>query len=296
MDHGLLDAFVALAEERHYRRAADRVFVTQPALSRRIQRLEAEVGTALVERGRGGVSLTAAGAVFLDGARRVLDEAQRAALAARRAARGETGRLVVGFVDPAMYGVLPDVLRAYQVERPDVDLVLREVPSHLQAEALRQGAIDVAFSGIRPDGMRSETVASDAVVLAVAADHRLASATAVPLGELAGEPFVFPSRSAEPGVFDRLLGLCERAGFAPRIAHQAERMSSILGLVAGGLGVAFAPESVSRGLGSREVSFVPLADPVSAVALRLVWNPDRVAPPLGRFIEIALEATASGPG
>ena len=294
MDDRLLEAFVALAEERHFRKAAERLFVTQPALSRRIQRLETEVGVRLVERGPGGVSLTAAGEAFLTGVRQILVQVEQARRSAHRAARGETGQLTLGFVDPAMYSALPPILRAYRAQRPDVELILRETPSHRQADALLRGTLDVAFSGIQPDGMRSETVANDAIVLALPARHALAGASALPLRAVADDPFVFPSRVHEPGLFDRLVGLCRAAGFSPQIVQQAERLSSILGLVAGGLGVAFVPQSVQRGSGFRDLAFARIEDATPPVTLRMIWRADRASPTLQQFTALALEVSRAG--
>ncbi|NBC01885.1 MAG: LysR family transcriptional regulator [Bacteroidetes bacterium] len=286
MEFRHLRAFLTVAETLNFRQAAEHVHVTQSALSRQIQQLEETLGVRLFDRSRRAVKLTAAGRAFVPEARQTLEHAEQAQRTARRAARGEVGRLVVGFVGPAIYGVLPRILRAFRATAPDVDLVLREMRTDAQRTALQDGTLDVAFAGRGPDGaaIRSEPVDREAVMIALPAEHRLAEAEAIDLIDLAEDPFIIFERAFEPELFDALIGLCQRAGFSPKIGQQANRIFVILGLVSAGLGVAFAPGSVRRGLSTEEVVFVPLRDATPTPTLSMVWRADNESPALTAFL------------
>lgn len=295
MEFRHLRAFLAVVETLNFRQAAEHVHVTQSALSRQIQRLEDTLGVTLFDRSRRAVALTEAGRAFLPEARQTLAHAKQAQRTARRAARGEVGRLVVGFVGPAIYGVLPRILRAFRAAAPEVELVLREMQTDAQRAALRDGTLDVGFAGIGPNGevITSEPVDRETVMIALPAEHRLAGAEAVDLAALADDPFIIFERAFEPALFDTLIGLCRRAGFSPQIAQQANRIFVILGLVSAGLGVAFAPGSVRRGLSTEEVVFVPLRDAAPKPALFVAWRADNDSPVLAAFLEKGRKAVQS---
>ncbi|NBC15790.1 MAG: LysR family transcriptional regulator [Bacteroidetes bacterium] len=296
MEFRHLRSFLAVAETLNFRQAAEHVHVTQSALSRQIQRLEDTLGVTLFDRSHRAVALTAAGRAFVPEARQTLARAEQAQRTVRRAARGEVGRLVVGFVGPAIYGVLPGILRAFRAAAPDVELVLREMRTDAQRAALRDGTLDVAFAGLGPDGaaIRSEPVDREAVMIALPAEHRLAGAEAVDLVDLAEDPFIIFERPFEPELFDALIGLCQRAGFSPQIAQQANRIFVILGLVSAGLGVAFAPGSVRRGLSTQEVVFAPLRDATPTPALCMAWRADNDSPVLAAFLGAARSTVRAG--
>ena len=296
MEFRHLRAFLAVAETLNFRQAAEHVHVTQSALSRQIQRLEEGLGVTLFDRSRRAVALTAAGRAFVPEAQHTLSRARQAQRTARRAARGEVGRLVVGFVGPAIYGVLPRILRAFRAAAPDVELVLREMQTDDQRAALQDGTIDVGFAALGPDGavIRSEPVGRETVMIALPAEHHLAEAEAVDLAALAEDPFIIFERAFEPALFDALIGLCQRAGFSPQIAQQANRIFVILGLVSAGLGVAFAPGSVRRGLSTEEVVFRPLRDATPTPALCAAWRADNDSPVLAAFLDAARSTVQAG--
>src|SRR5215207_3521737 len=187
--------FVAVAEELHFGRAAERLRIAQPPLSRQIRDLEREIGSALFERGSRGVELTPAGLAFLPEARLTLAQAERAQRTAQRAARGETGRLRVGFVEAATFsGILPDVLGFFRMHLPDIGLSLFEMDSLQQAEAFRDGRIDLGILHSPPADadrwLRAESVYSDPLVAALPHTHRLAGRARLALADLAGDSFV----------------------------------------------------------------------------------------------------------
>src|SRR3954471_20944169 len=184
--------FVAVAEELHFRRAAERLHVSQPPLSQQIRALERELGVTLFERNRRRVELTTAGEALLGEARGILAAVEHAVDLTQRVARGEAGALAIGFVGSAMYGRLPDVLREFHAARPAVQLRLRELPTGAALDALAEGRIDVGV--VRPAqveaGIAIDIVRREAVVVALPADHELAARRRLTLRELWGETFV----------------------------------------------------------------------------------------------------------
>ena len=285
MDTQHILSFVAAAEEKNFSRAAERVSLTQPTLSRHIQRLEEELGVELFDRSGHAVELTGPGAAFLQEARRTLDQVEIARREAQRAAEGEVGRLVIGFTGYAMYGALPRFLRRFRERHPRVALTLREMRTHEQPDALRRRTISVGFTGACPEDFASEVVAREEMLLAFPARHPLAGTSEVALADLAEESFVMVARPSEPELFDGLIDLCRQAGFGPRIAQRASRMGVALGMVGAGLGAAFVPASMRNRPGTQDVRFVPLAGPAPHLLLRMVWSEDDPDPVLRHFVE-----------
>ncbi|MEW6645511.1 MAG: LysR family transcriptional regulator [Pseudomonadota bacterium] len=257
----LLRQFVAVAEELHFHRAAQRLNMAQPPLSQAIRRLEDELRVPLFTRSRRAVTLTPAGVAFLETARRTLAQLTEGADHARRVAAGVAGRLAITFLESAAYDLLPGVLRAFRARYPDVELTLQEATSAEQVEALRDGAADVGlmrWPGVPTPGLAFERLAQEPIVVALPDDHPLARLRAVPLARLAGDSFIASPRDKGAGFYDQIIGLCRLAGFSPRIVQEARQMPTIAGLVAGGLGVALVPGALMRGRRDG-VTFRPLA-------------------------------------
>jgi DNA-binding transcriptional LysR family regulator len=266
--------FVAVAEELHFGKAAERVGIAQPPLSNQIKALEREVGAELLARTKRSVALTAAGTAFLAEARRALAHAAQAARVAQRAARGEIGRLAVGFVDSAVYGVFPRVLRHMRAKYPELNLVLLDMNSDEQLQALRANQLDVGL--IRPPcantaGLRLETIATEPLMVALPQDHRLAKQGQVALGELANEPFIFVPRRFGSGYYDHLMAVCARGGFSPHVVQEAKAAQTMVSLVAGGLGVTLVPTSLIN-LQRRGVAYRPLEPPAPTTDLAVIWR------------------------
>ncbi len=240
--------FVAVAEELHFTRAAKRLGMAQPPLSQQIRGLERELGVELFRRTKRHVELTEAGRAFLDGARRTLREAERAEADAARAARGEVGHLAIGFVGTAAVDVLPRVIRGYRHRFPDVRLSLHQHTTAEQVDLLRAGTIQVGFVRlpVHDASLVLDTVAREAVLAVVPEDHPLAGRGEIELGELAGDRFILFPRPLGPGSHDRIMRMCNAAGFEPRIDQEAVEMHTIAGLVAAGLGVSLVPESTRK--------------------------------------------------
>jgi len=280
--------FVAVAEELHFGRAATRLHLAQPPLSRQIRALEDEVGVALLARTNRRVALTEAGRVFLEGARRTLAQADAAVGDARRAARGEIGRLALGFVGTATYDVLPRLLRAFRVASPDVVLELRSLTTGEQVAAFRERRLDIGL--LRPP-VDDPTLALRTIVreplLAVLPDtHPLAGYARVPLGALADEPFILYRRASGPATHDRIVGACLRAGFSPAIVQETDEMQTMAGLVAGGLGVALmiAPVGAPHSAG---VVYRPLEGAAPTWEMALAWRRDNETAVVRAFLAVS---------
>ena len=284
----LVRSFIAIADEGHFARAAEQLNITQPALSRQMQQLEREIGTALFTRVGRAARLTIAGRIFLDHARRLLAAAEGAAVAARRAGEGVVGHLVVGFVSPATYTVLPAAFRAFRERAPDVALELRQLSSGAQAEALRNREIDVGLLHPPVEGaplLGLRVVVDQPFVAALPARHPLAGEPSIWPGALADEPFVIFPRRTGPGLYDTILGLCQRAGFSPRVVQEAEQMQTIVSLVAAEIGVALVPASIARSLRDG-VAYLELEATDARATLAACWRLDTENPAVAAFLDL----------
>jgi len=266
--------FVAVAERLHFGRAAESLHISQPPLSRAIRALEQRLGVALFARSRRRVELTVEGARFLEEARRVTAQLERAVLELRGIASGEQGRLRIGFVSLADYGVLPGLLKGFKAVRPGVTLALREMLSPEQAAALGAGELDFGLLLPPVDGaadLEHLVVQRERFVAALPSRHRLARGVGrLAVGELADEPFVMVPREIAPGLYDIVRGLATRAGIPLNVAQEAIQMQTVVSLVSSGLGVAIVPASVSN-LGRRGVAYRELADRHPRLDLWLAW-------------------------
>ena len=267
--------FIAVAEELHFRRAAERLHISQPPLSQQIRALEDELGFELLTRSRRRVQLTPAGEAFLRDARVVLGELEGAVATARRIDAGQTGRLRVGFVGSALLSIVPGTVERFRASRPGVAIELRERSTVDQLRAVSAGVIDVGL--VRPpiddDGdLRAQTVLRERTVAALPAGHALARLARVPLGRLAAEPLVLFPRDQAPGFHDLLIAALGSTGAAPRVVQYAPEMLTIIGLVAAGTGVSLVPASVSRlaldGVTYRPVSGAPRSELVAITRAR----------------------------
>jgi DNA-binding transcriptional LysR family regulator len=288
--------FVVVAEELHFRRAAERLHMSQPPLSQQIRRLEEEVGATLLLRNQRRVELTAAGAAFLERAREILVAVEDAARQARRVQRGEVGRLAVGFVGSAMYSFVPELLRAFRDQSPDIALRLLELGTTEQLRQLEDGRLDAGFlraPRARP-GVTIETVLEEPVVVALPDVHPLAGRPLLRLGDLEGEPLVLLTPARSPGLRDALAGAIERLGGEERIVQEVAEIQTVVGLVAAGVGISLVPESV-RALVRHGVTYRPLAGDAPAVRLAMAWRTSDDSPVLAAFLEKA-RATAPAEG
>lgn len=257
--------FIAVAEERNFGRAARKLRIAQPPLSRQIQAFERELGFALFDRSRRQVELTTGGQALLSHARRVLEILDLAVRDARRASNGEIGRIAIGYPSSLAYSGLTELMRAFHDRYPSVAVTLRELPPQPQLDALRDGTLDVGFVRAIEDDPRivCEQVRREPLVVALPSNHPLATRERLALSTLAREPFIAFPRARGPGFFDQIMRLCHDAGFTPRIVQEAPQLD-IVSLVAAGFGVAIVPASVREvrreGLVFRSIVGKPTTD------------------------------------
>lgn len=280
--------FVAVAEELHFGRAADRLGMAQPPLSQQIKALEEEVGVRLLLRTKRRVELNAAGAAFLNEARKILTHADQAIRAAQRAARGETGQLAVGFVSSATYGRVSSIFRLMRAQYPDVSVVLRDLTSREQVDAMKAHQLDVGL--VRPpvvgaESLALEVIRREPVVIALPDTHRMAMEKEIAMEALAEESFYQVPRHLGQGFYDLFIRICAQAGFSPRVIQEARSSQTIVNLVAGGMGVSIVPASLQC-FRRRGVVYRPLKPPVPTTDLAAMWRQDDESPALRSFLEI----------
>ena len=290
-----LHYFVGLARDLNFRRTAVRLGITQPALSRAIALLERDVGTALFDRGRGGVSLTPAGRAFESGARGVPEALAAAVPQARRIAAGRAGQLAIGYTDTAVCGCLPDLVQGFRTAYPDVVVQLRQGYTREQRRWLEEGRLDVAFmtGPVTGDAHGAITVQTDPFVAVLPVAHRLAARESLRLADLADEPFVLGDPDRWSIYNEHLSRLCAAAGFAPRTVQTAPDSRGILGLVSCGMGVSVQTGSLVRD-GDRRVAVRPLEDCTERLITQAVWNARLESPPRRRLIGFIEDAVADG--
>lgn len=294
----LMRQFVVLAAELNFRRAAERLHMSQPPLSVAIQNLEAIVGTALLDRSKHHVRLTPAGQVFYKDAAQLLQMAQQAMERARRTGAGLEGSLRLSFVPSAALEVLPAVFKRFQIDYPTVHLNLTAETTARQLERLRNGQTDLALV-VGPvydsRGLCLVDLPPQNFVIAVPSGHALATRQSVKIKELAAEPFVAFPESEGAGFAAILLAACKADGFVPKVVQEASQMQAILTLVAGGLGIALVPTAMRR-LRMEDVCFLDVADARAQPTYGLVfaYSSQNDNPVVPAFLSIAQRMVKGG--
>lgn len=289
-----LHYFIAVAEELHFSRAAERLHISQPPLSQQIRALEDELGVKLFERTKRHVQLTEAGKVFLERSYLVLAQLEQAIEVTQRIGRGEVGRLAIGFVDSAMYTVLPEILRIFRERFPAVELRLHELTTQEQIHALHQNQIDlgVVRSAIIEPGLSTECVLQESLVLALPQTHPLAAQVKVSLSVLADESFILFPAKLGPVFYEQIIQICQQAGFRPKVVQEAVQMQTIVGLVAAGMGIAFVPASMQN-FHRSGVIYRPLQEQTPQSGLYLAWRQHDSSPVIRAFLSLAQKTTQS---
>jgi DNA-binding transcriptional LysR family regulator len=284
--------FVAVAGELHFRRAAERLHISQPPLSFHIKALEQEVGTQLLNRSTRQVSLTEAGAAFLIRAKRILADVAEAAEEVKRISTGQSGSLRIGFtISTSFHPFFCDSVFRYRRAYPEVMVKLSEFVSERQIDVLLEGRLDVGFLRGRFDqvaGLTMNALTREALVLALHRSHPLASKLRVSPSSLRTEPFISYPANAGVGIYRQIFALCERAGFEPRVIQEALEPSVIMGLVAAGLGVAIVPSSV-QSIGIADIVFVPLDDPEAVATLYVAHRSNDDSPRVRAFAHLVTQ-------
>jgi DNA-binding transcriptional LysR family regulator len=287
MDIRSLACFVAVAEDLHFRRAAERLNITQPALSQRIRTLENEVGAALLERDRRHVQLTAAGTAFLEPARAAVASASQAKAQALRAVRGEVGRLRLGFTVIAFYSALPEAVRRYRDQFPDVVVELAEMNSPTLERSLAAGEIDLGIlhPPIANSGLSVRALRSEGLVLALPAHHVLAAQQTISVHDLDRQPFLMAPREIGPSIHDRTVALFRNEGTSPDIVQYVTPMTTLIGLVAAGTGVGFVTEGMASA-GRPGVAFRPVSPAAPSLPVAAAWAGPTPSATAERFLEV----------
>jgi DNA-binding transcriptional LysR family regulator len=288
----LLRYFVAVAEELHFGRAATRLHITQPSLSRAVRELERELGADLLTRTKRSVRLTEAGRALLQEAPRALEEVERACELARGAARGEAGQLRLGFLPSANVSLVPALVRESRKASPHLLLRLHELFDDQQLAALSERRLDLGIlRAPRPDDeLVFEPLLREHLSLAVARDHRLASRRRVSYSDLRHEGLIIWPRSMAAQTYDSVIEACRTAGFSPHVVQEADSSQTIIGLVAAGVGVAVLASSYSARSGE-DVVFLPIAG--SESTLHLAWRSDDASAARDNVIAIAHHVAAA---
>lgn len=288
-----MKAFLAVAEELHFGRAAQRLHMAQPPLSRTIRQLEKSLGTTLFERSTRHVRLTETGRALVEPARGILDACRLAEMAVTAAGSGETGRVRIGFAGSSSHHLVGQWAKLVRRTHPGIEFVLdssayaSEALSRLSAGTLDIGIVRLLFF---PPGIASRVIGREDLVVALPHDHPLATAESVRLTDLATEPWVM--LPAEPGSMLRelLLSLAHDAGFTPRIVQSAPDSLSLVALVSAGVGCSMTVSSVAEHVVNPDVVFVPLADRTTPLDVRLVWRSDDTSVALKEVLRLSEEA------
>lgn len=279
--------FIAVAEELNFTKAAEKIHVAQPALSRQIRQLEEEIGTALFDRNKHGVALTAAGRSFLQEARTIFVQSERAVAAARSSGAGENETLNIGYVWGLFHSFVPRLIGKFRSSFPSVAVNLFDQTATEQARTLQAGKLDLGFIGFAQEAeaasLEKRSIGSCAFVAALPENHRTARRRTLRIEDLAEEFFFVISEANYPGAASFILQTCKSAGFRPKILQAAERGHTILSLVAGNCGVALLPETLRElphpGVVLRPLSSAPRAE------LFVAWNKSKNSPPRDKFME-----------
>lgn len=295
MDVRSMACFIAVAEELHFRRAAEKLNLTQPSLSQRIRVLESEIGATLLLRDRRSVALTPAGAAFLEPARRAVENANRAIGEARRTLDGEAGPLRLGFTVIAFYGILPACVQVFRKRYPNVRIELAEMNSPSLENALLAGALDLGIlhPPLEHPELSMQPLPEERLFLAMPSDHPLAAEPVVPVSKLGGEPFLIAPRKIGASIFDRVIALFESQGVTPRIVQEVTPMTTLAALVAAGVGLGFVTEGLSR-LDRPGVVFRPVEPAAPALPVAAAWVGPDLMPSAKRFLDVVLGAGRSG--
>lgn len=294
--------FVAVAELRNFRRAAERLHMAQPPLSQAIRRLERDLNVRLFNRTSRTVDLTDAGHVLLAESRRILSQAEAAIIATQRTAQGRTGRLSVGFTVPWSYELVPFVLAEFAARNPGVALAIRELSSSEQVRLLVDGDLDFGFlrlpAHFEAKGLETILLREDALSVVVPKGHRLARSKSLSLAQLKDEPFVLPAYAVGQGMEQfsfrmQIVHLCAEARFVPRVVQEANQMQTIVRLVETGLGISLVPCWTRSHFSSRAV-YVPLATQShrARVTLAVAWSKANASPIVRHFCDTVRDVNA----
>ena len=278
-----LSYFQAVAEELNYRKAAERLFISQPGLSRQIKQLEEELGVQLFERDKKHVELTAAGAFLKGEVDFVLNHLESTKQQLLEIAAGREGELRIGFLGSASNQVLPDLLKKLNSNLPKITTSLEELSNQIQVEMIQKDKLDLGFVRLAsvPEDLEMKSVFRDTFSLVVPSDHPIQAKSFKSVGQFAAESFVLFSSDYSNYYYEQILGICRDAGFMPKIKHKSVHALTIFRLVENGLGVAIVPTSLKEGY-DLKVRFMEILGISQFTELSVIWKPENRNPVLGK--------------
>ncbi|CAM3752363.1 hypothetical protein PMAG_b0489 [Pseudoalteromonas mariniglutinosa NCIMB 1770] len=288
-----LKSFVSVAKHKSFSQAANELHTVQPAISRHISALEAELGVSLFNRNSRDVAITQAGEQLLKDASAILALAEQAKTHAQLAHNGQIGTLNIGYLGPACLSFMASLVRRYKLQFPKVHVTLFEMTATEQIDALNNERIDVAFSRELPTSINtqysSHNIYIDKLVAIVNQSHKFAGKKAINLAQLKTEQFIIFNRDEALGLFDETITLCKQAGFSPNLVSRPRHMQTLLTEVAAGLGVAIAPYCVSK-LYNAGCHFLALNNVTTQIPLQIQYKHNHPSATVNAFVEIALNA------
>lgn len=291
--------FMVLAQELHFRRAAERLEMTQGPLSLAIQALEEDLGARLFQRTRRSVELTEAGKALQATTPAIFERVENARTHVRRTVAGEVGRLTLGFTSAtSLMPFFPAVIQQYRTQRPNVAVTLRELPSTLQMQALISGEIDAGMLRLRGDAPAEVALThllDEPLLVAMQRSHRLAREPSIRIEELRDEAFIAYPGASGVVLHETINQLCARRGFMPRVVQEACEPSTIIGLAAAGLGIAIVPLGL-RNFSLPEVVFKRIADEDAVSALYFAHRYGNASPTVHQFRQLVMQTCTPGPG
>lgn len=276
--------FVAVAQTLHFGRAAEHLGITQPVLSDQIRRLETLLGVQLLHRTKRVVQLTEPGRIFLADVLQVLAQTDTAIATVRRAAQGKFGKLAIGYTGPALYTVLPEIVRTFRDRNPHVELTLHEYCTPQQEAALLANDIQVGFLHPPIDApVNQHTVFEETLVVALPENHPLTERSSLSINDLANESFILFPPTVGPHLYSQILSLC--AGFKPRVVQEVTPQPTMVGLVAAGIGIAFVATSMQK-ISRPGVVYRNLQEETPILQLAMAWKDEQKSPVLESFLTV----------
>jgi DNA-binding transcriptional LysR family regulator len=289
--------FSTVATELHFGRAAEKLHIAQPPLSKQIQDLEAELGFELFNRTKRSISLTPAGQAFLVEVTQIFHQLDRSIDIGRKTSRGELGQISIGFVGSATYNILPVMLQQFRDRYPHVQIELHELTTDRQLVWLHEGRIDIGL--IRPPvidaNLGSQIIFQESLVVALPINHHLAVLNTIELSSLAAERFILFPRQLAPGLYDPIIAICQAAGFSPQVVQECIQMQTIVSLVSANMGVSILPASIQEAQ-RQGVVYKPIQsgslDADKLATISIVWRLSDDSPTMNRLLELTLANNA----
>ncbi|MDZ8185168.1 MAG: LysR family transcriptional regulator [Nostoc sp. ChiSLP02] len=282
--------FIAVAEELHFSKAAERLHIAQPPLSQQIQQLEAQLGVELFHRKtKRQVQLSEAGQVFLQEAYQLLAQLQKAIELTQKIGRGEKGQLRIGFTGLVTYNLLPVILRQFREQFPEVELMLQELTTTEQERALQDSRIHVGFAHppLEDNTLNQKCIQQEALIVALAETHPLAEREKISVRSLINENFIVFPRHLGSGLYDQIVSLCQQGNFSPKVTQEAIQMQTIIGLVSAEMGIAIVPSSLQN-FQRAGVVYRNFEEKTPLVETAIVWREEDMTPVLKEFLQVVM--------